>query len=103
MEFMQLFTMSLAASLCSITIARAKIFIGLRIALGSRSEFLRKLINCPYCLSHWIGFAITVLFVLFYGFKFPDTLWYPFAVIGLANVVSVFILAAIHLMDNYVM
>jgi hypothetical protein len=46
----------------TLTISRALIFSPLRKFLSSRVPFLGDLVNCPYCLSHWVAFLIATIF-----------------------------------------
>jgi hypothetical protein len=43
------------------TIAKERIFEPLRNALGGKETWLGYLVSCPYCLSHWLAFAIVPL------------------------------------------
>ena len=43
------------------TITETKLFLPLREWVNGRSTFLGKLVNCGYCLGHWIAFALLVV------------------------------------------
>jgi hypothetical protein len=43
------------------TIAKEKIFEPLRVRLGGRDTWFGYLVSCPYCVSHWIAFALVPL------------------------------------------
>lgn len=53
---------SLAVSSISYTISKTDIFESIRKKISKHSNWLGKLISCPYCLSHWISFVI-ILFI----------------------------------------
>jgi hypothetical protein len=40
------------------TIARERLFEGLRARLGGPSSWLGYLVSCPYCVSHWVAFVL---------------------------------------------
>lgn len=52
------------------TISRERIFQPLRRALGDRETWLGYLVSCPYCLSHWIAFALVPVTGT-YGIRVP--------------------------------
>jgi hypothetical protein len=43
------------------TIARERLFEGLRARLGGRDTWLGYLMSCPYCVSHWVAFLLVPL------------------------------------------
>lgn len=43
------------------TIARERLGAPLRDRLGGKATWLGYLVSCPYCLSHWVAFAIVPL------------------------------------------
>lgn len=45
----------------SYTIAKEQLFAPLRERLGGRETWLGYLVSCPYCLSHWLAFALVPL------------------------------------------
>lgn len=56
MNIQEFVVLALAVAAASFTIARTKITEPLRKKLGTTSWF-GKLINCPYCVSHWLSFG----------------------------------------------
>jgi hypothetical protein len=40
------------------TITKEKIFEPLRDRLGGKETWLGYLVSCPYCVSHWLAFAL---------------------------------------------
>jgi hypothetical protein len=43
------------------TIARERVFEGLRRRAGGKETSVGYMISCPYCLSHWIAFVLVPL------------------------------------------
>lgn len=60
MHIIQILLISLAISSISYTISRTEIFKPLRKFICNKFNWLGKLISCPYCLSHWVSFIITI-------------------------------------------
>ncbi len=56
-----LFLATVAAAI-SATVSRASLFDGLRDGLARKSDFLGKLVSCPYCLSHWVAFGLVAAY-----------------------------------------
>lgn len=54
----QLITLSLVVMGLAHTVARERLFAPLRARLGGNATWLGYLVSCPYCVSHWIAFAI---------------------------------------------
>lgn len=48
-----------AVGATSLTISRAKVFEGTREWIKQKNGFVGKLVSCPYCVSHWVAFALT--------------------------------------------
>ena len=71
--FILVFLTGMASGVASTTIGSSQIFKPLRQRL-SKIRFLGELIQCPYCLGHWISLA-------FY--------WYVFDSFGLIGWLSV--------------
>ncbi len=57
----QLVTVSLVVMGLSYTIAKERIFAPLRDRLGGRRTWAGYLVSCPYCVSHWVAFALVPL------------------------------------------
>jgi hypothetical protein len=56
-----LLMLALVSATVSVTVSRASIFNRPREWLSDRSEFFGKLLSCPYCLSHWVAFALVAV------------------------------------------
>src|SRR5690349_3439948 len=54
----QLLTVSLVVMGLAHTIARERLFAPLRDRLGNHDTWPGYFVTCPYCLSHWLAFAI---------------------------------------------
>lgn len=82
---MEILILALATSAISVTVTKGAIFSGLRSWIINKSEWSGKLLSCPYCFSHWIAFALVMVYrpVLV-------TVWYPFDLI-----ISVFVVVAV--------
>jgi len=50
--------LSMASASLTVTLSRGKIFDRPRDWMARKSEFIGRLLSCPYCLSHWVAFAI---------------------------------------------
>ena len=48
------------AAATSFLLSHAEIFVSLRVFLRKRSDFFGQLIDCCYCLGHWITAALLV-------------------------------------------
>lgn len=53
---------ALAVAAAALTITRAVVFAPLRNWVAKHSDFFGELISCPYCTSHWLAIAGTVVF-----------------------------------------
>lgn len=58
---LQLVLVSAVVMGLSYTIARERIFEPLRERLGGKETWLGYLVSCPYCVSHWLAFALVPL------------------------------------------
>lgn len=66
---MRLFQLLAVASVvmgASHTIGKERIFEPLRRRVGAPDSWLGYLVCCPYCLSHWIAFAVVPLTGAYY-------------------------------------
>ena len=50
-----------ATAVVTLTISRSRIFRPLRTWVAERSDFLYDLLECPYCLSHWVALGLTLI------------------------------------------
>jgi hypothetical protein len=48
------------------TIAKEKVFAPLRDRLGGKDTWFGYLVSCPYCVSHWLAFAVVPLTGAYY-------------------------------------
>jgi len=60
-DLFQLFAVSAVVMGISQTIAKEQIFAPVRERLGGKETFFGYLVSCPYCLSHYVAFALVPL------------------------------------------
>lgn len=61
MDLFQLFAVSAVVMGISQTIAKERICAPLRERLGGKETWLGYLVSCPYCVSHYVAFALVPL------------------------------------------
>jgi hypothetical protein len=71
-ELLKLIVCTAAVSTMSVTLSKAGVFAPLRRTIKSRSKWLGKLLDCPYCTSHWMAFGVTAVFQ-----PRPVMIWLP--------------------------
>lgn len=54
--------LAFSVAAASFTIARTKITLPLRQAIANRSTWFGNLLQCPYCVSHWLALAAVLVF-----------------------------------------
>lgn len=54
--------LALTNATITLTLNRASIFDRPRDWLSKKSDFLGKLLGCPYCLSHWVAFVLVGIY-----------------------------------------
>jgi hypothetical protein len=57
----KLFAVAVVVMGLSHTIARERLFEGLRARLGGKETWFGYLVSCPYCVSHWVAFVLVPL------------------------------------------
>lgn len=102
-DYSTAFWLSLVVSTTSVTLSKAKLFLGLREALSRCSRWLGALIHCPYCVSHWVSLLLVVVYrpclahcgicVIDYGVS-------VFAIVAVATIWSRLIVASLQTMDS---
>jgi hypothetical protein len=60
-DLFQLFAVAAVVMGLSQTVARERIFEPLRQKLGGKETWLGYLVSCPYCVSHYVAFALVPL------------------------------------------
>ncbi len=60
-DLFQLFTVAAVVMGMAQTISKEQIFAPLRNRLGGKETFFCYLVSCPYCVSHYIAFALVPL------------------------------------------
>lgn len=64
--FLHLLAVSAVVMGLAQTIAKERIFLPLRERLGGKETWLGYLVSCPYCLSHYLAFALVPLTGAYY-------------------------------------
>ena len=54
--------LAFAVASISMTIAKAGVFLDLRLWIYDRSVWLGELVMCPYCVSHWLAFGAVAVY-----------------------------------------
>jgi uncharacterized membrane protein len=60
-DLFQLFAVAAVVMGMAQTISKEQIFAPLRERLGGKATFFGYLVSCPYCLSHYLAFALVPL------------------------------------------
>lgn len=92
-----MFELALANAVIVITITKSSLFKPLRN--GIKNNFFKKLLNCPYCLSHWTS-LILIIFSINYPFPFFDFIIKVFFLIGITSLFSFLLLLYLNLLDK---
>jgi multisubunit Na+/H+ antiporter MnhG subunit len=89
--FLTTVILAIAVAAVSMTIGRAKVSEGFRSWADNKSAWLGKLVNCPYCISHWIALVAVAWYrprVITSGFIVFDWFVSLFVIVALASLVS---------------
>lgn len=62
MNLLPFLLLGLAVGTVSYTITKGSIFGPLRVWVIERSYWLGKLMQCPYCMSHWVAIVAMLVF-----------------------------------------
>ncbi len=93
---MDLIWVSLAIASIVITISKTTIFKPLRNNIPTK--WLRKLINCPYCLAHYFSFFAYIL--LFPWVDFFDLITKTMAIVTMSSIAALLILIYLSKLDK---
>ena len=63
-----LLLVALATATVTVTVTRSSVFQPLRVWIKARTTFIKQLISCTYCFSHWAAGALV------WYFNRPETL-----------------------------
>lgn len=85
MTFGEIILLALAISSFSMTVTKANAFDWVRWQVSKLGYWPEELINCPYCLSHWL--AIPSVIALHHG-TWTNLVLTIFAVVTLASLAS---------------
>ncbi len=89
--FLTAVILAIAVAAVSMTIGRAKVSEGFRSWADNKSAWLGKLVNCPYCISHWIAFVAVAWYrprVISSSFIIFDWIVSLFLIVALASLAS---------------
>lgn len=87
----QILLLALSVSAASMTIAETAVFRRLRLC-AARWRPLGKLLQCPYCLSHWLALAAVG--------TYRPSWWLPVEVLAVVALASIFSLAILELLER---
>lgn len=90
-EVSEVLVLSLPTATISLTITRSSIFEPFRGKMMQLNKWLGKLVSCPYCLSHWISFAMIGFYrpiIVQSGYYLLDLLVSAFALVGVTMPVA---------------
>lgn len=92
-----LFALSLIVASVSFTISVTSIFKPVRAALSKIHPKVEELMHCPYCLGHYVTFALLLFVEL--PVQFSGVFWFSylasaFAVMGMVALMHFFIVRA---------
>ena len=88
--YSKLLTLSLATSVIAVTVSKTKMFKPLRHGVWSKNKWFYDLISCTYCLTHWIAFALVLIYPLNLMRKYLiiDYFVSSFAVVAIAAIIG---------------
>lgn len=61
MDILDLILLGIAAGMVNLTVTKSWIFREVRMWADEKGEKLGKLVSCPYCFGHWVGFVLTLV------------------------------------------
>ena len=90
--------LGMASATISYTVADAKIFEGIRKYIKSKNIFFGSLISCFYCIGHWIGFLLEIIYIpnLFNKIPIIDEVITSFVIIYLSAIFCILIKIAVN-------
>jgi len=83
--------LSLAVGTIALTISSSNLFETVRNFVDELSEWLGSLIECSYCLTHWIALAVMLMYrprLIESGFAWADWTISYFALVALSAAVG---------------
>jgi len=93
-KIFKLVMLSMCIATISLTVTKSVAFLPVRRILHQQSEWLGALVNCPYCLTHWIAIVFVILLYVYSPFYivtnkvFLDSVIMIFATTSLATLIS---------------
>jgi hypothetical protein len=58
--YLTLILLSFATAAISMTISKAKVTTPFRDWIKTKSVWIGKMLNCPYCVSHWVALGMVL-------------------------------------------
>ena len=101
-DYAEVLVLSLVASTTSVTLAKARVFRGLREVVGRCGGWLGDLVRCPYCMSHWIALLLVAVYrprLTQCSLPILDYLVSVFAIVAVATLWSAGICGSLWAMD----
>ena len=56
--FIEMLLLGLAIASITMTITKSNVMESFREQISKLGRWARELVHCPYCLSHWLAFAV---------------------------------------------
>ena len=86
MSIISFLLLGLCCATVSYTLTRGSIFADLRMWTIRKSYWLGKLVQCPYCMSHWVALGAMIIFQpkMIGGSTWADYISTGFALTGLS-------------------
>lgn len=98
------FIAAMATATMTLTISRGKVFRFFRLFLKKYIPFVFELVDCPYCLAHWVAlFIATVIHLkspVFMSTGLFNILLSAFALVPPACVIMAIVFKAIEVVGN---
>lgn len=90
---LEVIILSLATAVIAVTITKAGVFEWLRVWVFDRNEFLGELFHCSYCMSHWVAFAMVLIYrpVIIPRYSIIDFFVSAFVMVAFSSIIAGFI------------
>lgn len=88
---LEMLFISLAISSISMTITKSMAMKWLRNRVSKLGPWFKKLINCPYCCTHWLSFIIVGLVYFLEAYPLHTIILMPFGIVTISSIGSLLI------------
>jgi len=95
--YLTLIILSFATAAISMTVSKAKVSAPVRSWVASKSVWLGKMLDCPYCVSHWIALGLFLINPVPFN-PFISI----FAIIALATIIEGTMLRLLFVQENQI-